>query len=250
MTPIIVSMICFFSLSSFAQSIESKVNTDKYLDKTFRQHFLFEYSILDFSIDHKETSSDSGFEEFGKTSDIKINQMALRYYLEVNLFAGLNLFASPALYMLHGAETQEDGSDSNNIDSDDRVSGFGGGADVGLSYSFLFNTTIIQPFISYSGGKYILWNFLRYDDDSNDDRSTEIAYKIQPRFDEINLGCKFVSTASNLTSYIALVYRNFSVINIQEGKATAGEDTEYALSSFAEAEFNNFSFKVGFGTAF
>jgi hypothetical protein len=253
---LILGFILLLSQSIYASDDSSSDNTSadntsaKEVDgKLNPSFFRFQYSQLGVNIDHAEKSSNGSFSPLNETSKFKIN--IFDFIMGRELFYK-NLFSISAFGVLrlnYGSVGEDDIGTNQTINFSDRLQGVAAGAGISLNINgeFLGNNT--QVFISTQSMKAQDNYFLRYEDESNTERSLEIETKEISTVIQSSIGVRFMNAKKNFSSTLAFNVHQYNIDSLDVG-ASQGSDTDFTLSEEATIKKEGTSITLGLGTSF
>jgi hypothetical protein len=211
--------------------------------------FRFQYSQLGINIDHAEKSSNGSFSPLNETSKFKMNVFDFVTGREVFYESLFSISVFGVLRFNYGSVGENDIGSSQTVNYADRVQGIAVGAGVSLNVNgeFLGNNT--QVFVSSQSLKVENHYFLRYDDESNTDRSLEIETKESSTVLQSSIGVRFINAKKNFSSTIAFNVHQDNTDKL-DVTASQGGDTDYDLSEEATIKKEGTSITLGLGTTF
>lgn len=223
---------------------------DLVVEKELQANFL-RINIVrsELEIEHRETSSTPGFVALGRK--IKMTENSLDFILGRELFRTLPI--SLSLYGIVRWNIASDGEQNagtgENIDYEEKLSGYGGGLGASLNFNFRILETRTQFFFSSQSVKQKNNYFLRYSDDDVDERSTEIETNEESTLIQTGFGMRVYNLYNGYTFNIAVHENRFTQDHI-DYDATKGGETEYTLTKEPGFTRGNTAYSIGFGGTF
>jgi len=225
----------FISANLFAEEYRGS-----YLDFSFQR--------ASASLEHKEESTDPAFQSINTASNFAQNIFSLTYGREFfsESFFSFSLFGSLKVGVAQDSGEKAGVNDS--FDFEDNYSSYGGGVGAAINMNTTLFDERVQFYVSAESAQKLNTYFLRYDDETNDDRSFEIEYKEEETSLIGSLGVRVINLKNRFSSHFAVhvLSRSTNKIDI---KASQGKTT-FDLTSTGELTKDNAAFSIGFGYFF
>lgn len=218
-------------------------------ERSFASHLHFDFGLLNANILHEEASNDVTFSALNEDTNIAIHLVGLGYEYELFAASLMSLTLHTSVGAQMGQDSKYDEGESGQFDMEGTVSGFYGAGGLSLNLNTHKGYQKIQYFIGARSIKGSSIYFLRYDDTTDSDRSTEIEYSIEQSILETSIGVRlFKYGKKNIYSIISLSRFDFTTDTLSVD-ASRGE-TSYELSQNARFKYQDYSLRIGFGLLF
>lgn len=243
---LILVLISFLAFSPFSYG------EDLVVEKELRPYFLrFNIVRTTLEIEHRETSSSTGFEALGKR--IKMNENSLDFILGrefVRMWpVSISLFVTARANV--GNAGEQNSGDEENIDYDESMQGYGIGSGASLNFNFRILETRTQFFFATQGIKQKNKYFLRYSNDDLEERSRELETNEESTSIQSSFGIRVYNLFNGYTFNVAVHHNDYSSDKIGH-KASQGEDRVFEIEDGDGPIFTrgNTAYSIGFGGTF
>lgn len=239
----------FFVLLSQGLYASDSSSSKDLVEKLKPSFFRFQYSQIGVNIDHSEKSSNGSFSALSETSKFKLNVFDFVMGRELFYKSLFSISAFGVLRFQYGSVGEDDIGTKQTINYSDRLQGMAAGAGVSFNINgeFLGNNT--QVFLSTQSMKVQNSYFLRYEDESSTDRSTEIETNEVSTVIQSSIGVRFINTQKNFSSTLAFNVHQYNIDSL-DVDASQGSGTDFTLSEEATIKKEGTSITLGLGTNF